>query len=60
MYSPYYRQARPPDQPGQQRSFNKIQFSGHTRTLPTGSAFTGANRPENAKHQHLRATPLQP
>jgi hypothetical protein len=30
MYSPYYRQARPPDQPGQQRRFNKIQFSGHT------------------------------
>jgi hypothetical protein len=32
MYSPYYRQARPPDQPGQQRRFNKIQFSGHTGT----------------------------
>jgi hypothetical protein len=27
MYSPYYRQARPPGQPGQQRRFNKIQFS---------------------------------
>jgi hypothetical protein len=33
MYSPYYRLARPPDQPGQQRRFNKIQFSGHTGTM---------------------------
>jgi hypothetical protein len=47
MYSPYYRQARPPDQPGQQRRFNKIQFSGHT---PRRVPFLGAESALSCVH----------